>query len=647
MNQKLSIFSLSLFIFGIFTWCNAALSAPPKENIDVELCWYSGTYLSIVQSQTEAKRILLCVYRNGSGQPALLYQKQADQYYPVPLVPSTGGLRQDSAKIKRGLRPFKNTFLGVPQAEEEKTVRFQKALNANADGDWGVATWTAFINRLEEELGNQKEKVVEFSDDSGQSFLTARVINLSQIDLNKVESGELKAVLVRALANIQDYQPKQMTTFAVDLLSAYQTYHEKITAATTSTPSKQPKTIKPKNNGSTTRSDDTTTTDEQNTKETKASLDDKPKSVMSLDWWKIIILALSFLVITFATGFVVWFFIRREVETIEAKISFKVNEWFNRSAQEHQTTKTDILRELIASKNNFDAHVEWEQEEIGKLHQQNETLNENLKILSERVETLAEKISTLEEHTNRSRQLNEKAEQIKRNCENQLQEMAQQYTEGYGIQLDDYGSNSLSLLNRLTLHITAWKNEVERQEPNGRLHEILSNGEKYFTDILRQIRQNVPEPRLPIQVNTQVHDDDDVEALQQECDGIVSEFKEDLQMYEQDSAEQVADGDYDKSFRNLIVNQLFEGVAGLFPHDDLPQPLIQILSLVELEVIGIEVGKTKAHPRLHEVREIKSSPDAQDAIVEVVFPGLRDSKTQDVIRKAVVIKEEPEQVRYE
>ena len=602
MKHRILTFCLSLFVFGIFILSNVALSEEPQEDTDIKLFWYSYSHSLTASPQTEAKHVLLCVYRNDSGQPALLYQKQTDQrYYPIP--PQKYPL-------------FKEIFLGVPQAEKEEIAPFQETLGQQSDGDWGVGTWTALIEYLEKDFANQPEKVVKFPADSEQPLLTAKVINLNQIDLTEAGAVTLKYVL-KNLTTLEEDEPNQLATFALDLNLARQ-IHQAIASPVTESAA--------------TVSEIEAETEEAPAAQDKEETtpDDETKLVASLSGWQTIKLSLIFLFICLITGFLFWWLITRRIQengmTISGRLD-KVVQGFNRLVQEHHESMRDVIQdEQTTMKQALNTHVKAVKAEMEISRQQHAELAEELK----------QDVSSLKEYANHSQQLKGQTEQIKRDCEIQLQRMVQAYDEGYGIESEDYGNDNLAVLNSFALHIAAWKSEVEQQQSPRGLHQIISSGEKYLTGILSRIRGKTPEPPSQNQINTRI-----THSVQQECQKLVDEFKKELRTCEQKSATQLDNtANVNDSLRKFVLDHLFEGVAKLFPHDDFPPNFITTLNLVGLEVIPIEIGETKADPRLHDIQGTKPQPDAKDTIVEVVFPGLRDSATQQVIRKPAVIKGE-------
>ena len=599
MKHKLSVFCLIVLIFGMLIWGGTALSVP-QGNTEIELFWYSYSHPLTTQPQIEAKHVLLCVYRNGAGNPALLYQNQSDQrYYPIQ---------------QQSFQPFKDVFLGFPQVEQGEIARFQEALGEGTDGDWGAATWSALIEYLGKALENQEEKIVKFPADSEQPFLTAKVVNLNQIDLDAAEAVTLKYVLKSSNVMLETHESNKLATFAPDLNLAYQIYQ-----AITS-PQRQSETTVPEVETET--EENATEQDKQ-----KTESDDELKLPASLDRWQIIKLASIFLFISLITGFVLWWLITGRVQENGEKISKQLGDavqGFNRLIQEHHKSTSDIIqKEQTAAKQDINTNLK---SEIEKSRQQHAELTGELKA----------DVSNLKEDFNRSQQLKWQTEQIKGDCESQLQQMMQQYVEGYGIELEDYGNNNLALLNRLALHIAEWKSEIEQQQAPQGLYQIINSGEKYLTSILRRIRENSPEPPTQIQIDTHI-----IQTIQQECQRLVGEFKKELEIREQKDAKQLESiPNANESLRKFVLDHLFEGVANLFPHNGFPQHFITTLSLAGLEMIPIDIGRTKADPRLHDIQGTKPQPDSADMIVEVVFPGLRDANTQEVIRKPVVIKGE-------
>ena len=81
--------------------------------------------------------------------------------------------------------------------------------------------------------------------------------------------------------------------------------------------------------------------------------------------------------------------------------------------------------------------------------------------------------------------------------------------------------------------------------------------------------------------------------------------------------------EYDQFISQFIKDRLFNGVARFVPSDQLPEQLEQCLQLVGYEVIPIEIGKTKADARIHDIQGSRQTNGEPGTVIEVILPGLR------------------------
>ena len=64
------------------------------------------------------------------------------------------------------------------------------------------------------------------------------------------------------------------------------------------------------------------------------------------------------------------------------------------------------------------------------------------------------------------------------------------------------------------------------------------------------------------------------------------------------------------------------------------------MQLVGYEVVPIEIGKTRADARMHEVQDSRQTNAEPGTVVEVVLPGLQRIDDGEIIQKPVVIRGE-------
>ena len=81
-------------------------------------------------------------------------------------------------------------------------------------------------------------------------------------------------------------------------------------------------------------------------------------------------------------------------------------------------------------------------------------------------------------------------------------------------------------------------------------------------------------------------------------------------------------------------------MARFFSFDKLPKQLDEFLQFVGYEVVPIEIGKTKADARVHEIQGSRQTGGESGTIVEVILPGLQRKGDGEILQKPVVIRGE-------
>ena len=98
--------------------------------------------------------------------------------------------------------------------------------------------------------------------------------------------------------------------------------------------------------------------------------------------------------------------------------------------------------------------------------------------------------------------------------------------------------------------------------------------------------------------------------------------------------------EYDQFISRFIKDRLFNGVARFTTSDQLPEQLAQCLQLVGYEIVPIEIGKTQADARVHDIQGSRQTNGESGTVVEVILPGLRRIADGEIIQKPVVIRGE-------
>ena len=191
----------------------------------------------------------------------------------------------------------------------------------------------------------------------------------------------------------------------------------------------------------------------------------------------------------------------------------------------------------------------------------------------------------------------------------------------------------------------------------------ISNAQESITDLTQNCEDNesidsvdienpTPSQKVPLILNSIVHDiekwineldqsyvrnPDLVQTLVYAKQTIKEKLKtisNNEQGYEIDTAE------YDQFIPQFIKDRLFNGVARFIPYEQLPEHLDTLLQLVGYEIIPIDIGKTKADARVHDIQGSRQTGVEPGTIAEVILPGLRWIIDGEIVQKPVVIRAE-------
>ena len=145
--------------------------------------------------------------------------------------------------------------------------------------------------------------------------------------------------------------------------------------------------------------------------------------------------------------------------------------------------------------------------------------------------------------------------------------------------------------------------------------------------------ETIPSPKT-LALPTDVSTDTEVTRIRNECTDYIGKYEKILRSYE---LEREVDTSICKQF---IKNHLFNNLARFIPSDALSEKLDKFLQLVDLEIVPIEIGKTEADSRVHEIQDSKQTGVEHGTIAEVIRPGLMKKSDGAIVQKPVVIRGE-------
>ena len=238
-----------------------------------------------------------------------------------------------------------------------------------------------------------------------------------------------------------------------------------------------------------------------------------------------------------------------------------------------------------------------------------------------------------------------KAEAIVQKTSERVAELARTYKDGEAIDFVNIenpapSQKALMILNWIARTIEDWENELEQSgTANPDLIQTLTYGEQAIKERLKVIRgDSTPVPNQ-LELETDINTDTGLNEIRNKCNLHVAWFEGRLFGYEErceiDDLEQ-----YNQFIPQFIKDRLFNGVARFIKFEQLPEQLDVLLQFVGYEVVPIEIGKTEADARVHDIQASRQTGVDPGTIVEVILPGLRRKVDGEIVQKPVVIRGE-------
>ena len=198
---------------------------------------------------------------------------------------------------------------------------------------------------------------------------------------------------------------------------------------------------------------------------------------------------------------------------------------------------------------------------------------------------------------------------------------------------------TLQILNWIARSIEDWKDDLEQSgTANPDLIQTLGYANQAIKDKLKEIRGPAPPVPESPEVETDVNTDAAYNEFQNECTAYVSRYEGLLIGFQLGCT--IDEKEYDQFIPQFVKDRLFNSVARFIKFDQLPEQLDEYLQLVGYEVVPIEIGKTRADARMHEVQDSRQTNAEPGTVVEVVLPGLQRIDDGEIIQKPVVIRGE-------
>ena len=225
-----------------------------------------------------------------------------------------------------------------------------------------------------------------------------------------------------------------------------------------------------------------------------------------------------------------------------------------------------------------------------------------------------------------------------------VESLAQVYENGEPIdiiEIDDPtpSQNALMILDWIARTIEDWANELEQSgTANPDLIQTLGFANQIIKDKLKEVRGPAPPLPEPLNPHTNVSTETAYNELENKCTAYVSRYEGLLVGYQ--LGRQMAETEYNQFIPQFIKDRLFNGIARFIKFERLPKQLEELLQFVGYEVVPIEIDKTQADARLHDIQSSRQANAESGTIVEVVLPGLQQRADGEIVQKPVVIRGE-------
>ena len=307
------------------------------------------------------------------------------------------------------------------------------------------------------------------------------------------------------------------------------------------------------------------------------------------------------------------------------------------SVQQVSNDTASRLKKIETTQFSVLSQQEKIESDLEKTNDRINNINSALGDLKTNIETDDEEEQTLIDYQ-------QEAEREIQEAQEQVENLANAYKDGKPIDMVNIGNstpsqNALLILNWIARDIEEWENDLEHSgTANPDLIQTLRYANQAIKDKLKEIRGIEPPLLIPLDMETDVSTDVEYNEIQNKCNAYISRFKGILLGYQLGCT--IDEAEYNQFIPQFIKDRLFNGVARFVQSDQLPEQLNQFLQFVGYEVVPIEIGKTIADARMHDIQGSKQTSAEPGTIVEVVLPGLRRAVDGEIVQKPTVIRGE-------
>lgn len=257
---------------------------------------------------------------------------------------------------------------------------------------------------------------------------------------------------------------------------------------------------------------------------------------------------------------------------------------------------------------------------------------DNFNLTSENLESDQETDNTIE--------YQRQAEAAVRDARKQVDELARAYRAGEPIAFIDLDMPTASQkVHLIARYLHQWRSELTQSaqvDPN--FVRTLISAEEVVKDQLKAIRGKVYPSPNSLDLETDIRTDVELNEIRNQCIDYIARFEGMLSGCE--LRYQIDEAKYEQFISQFIKDRLLNKVMRFISADSLPEKIDPFLQLVNWEIVPIEVGKTKANARVHNIQGSRQTGVETDTITEIITHGLRRKTDGTIVQKPVVIRGE-------
>lgn len=344
---------------------------------------------------------------------------------------------------------------------------------------------------------------------------------------------------------------------------------------------------------------------------------------------------------------VLFFLSKREIRQLQYRFENSQRQWTDRSKEDdlrwdgqlkyiRQQGKenTEKLEDMMSNHTSLRNEQEILQSSLSKTERRLDGFE--LTFANYGSESVPEKTDDDEPQVNDHSQL----DMILQEAQEQIQLLALAYESGEPIDMINIehptpSQNVVLILNLIARLIEEWESKLKRSNTSdSNLIQSLGYANQAIKDKLKDIRGPAPPLPIDLELDTDIANNE----AQEKCNAYVSRYEGMLTGLQ--LGLKFDETEYNQFIPQFIKDRLFNSVVRFIQYDNIPEQLNEFLQLVGFEIVPIEIGKTCADSRFHEIQSSRKTNAESGTIAEVILPGLQRIDGGEIVQKPVVVRGE-------